>query len=269
MQIPPGRNESDRTSERVMPRRFGLFLLVSCLWCLAQDAARKEYDEIYSKSSDTFSIAPNGFMVRTIAGRKPGRALDVGMGQGRNALWLASQGWTVTGFDISPVGIEAAQAEARKRSLRLEAFVTPYEDFDWGEEKWDLVVFSYFFPLAALPKVWAALRPGGLILVEGFHADTARVRPLGGGLRNNELFQILKDYRILLYEDVEDRQEWGLPYGDTNRLVRVLAQKSVPLPPGCSWGGNKYDQGDLMCWGVTQWNCSADGWRSAGRCPQK
>jgi SAM-dependent methyltransferase len=230
------------------------------------EGERKAYDEIYSNSSDTFSALPNAFMVRTIAGRTPGRALDVAMGQGRNALWLAAQGWSVTGFDISPVGVEIARKEAAKRGLRIEALVTPYEDFDWGKEKWDLIVFSYFFPQAALPKVWDSLKPGGLIVVEGFHIDTARVRPVGGGYRNNELFQVLKDYRMLIYEDVQDRQEWGLPYGATNRLVRVLAQKSAPLPTGCSWEEKKYEQGAFMCWGVTRWKCGAEGWQSAGKC---
>src|SRR3954463_12113503 len=119
-------------------------------------------------------------MVRMIGGRKPGRALDVAMGQGRNALWLAAQGWDVTGFDISAVGIGQARKEAERRGLRITTFVTPYEEFDWGQEKWDLVVFTYFFPQPVLPKVWEALRPGGMILVEGFHVDTAWVRPLGG-----------------------------------------------------------------------------------------
>jgi SAM-dependent methyltransferase len=232
----------------------------------SHEGERKAYDEIYSTSSDTFSAAPNAFMMRTIAGRKPGRALDVAMGQGRNALWLAAHGWTVTGFDISPVGVEIARKEAEKRGLLIEGLVTSYEDFDWGKEKWDLIVFSYFFPQAALPKVWDALKPGGLIVVEGFHIDTARVRPVGGGYRNNELFQVLKDYRVLIYEDVQDRQEWGLPYGATNRLVRVLAQKSVPLPAGCWWERKSYEQGAFMCWGVTRWTCGVEGWQSAGKC---
>jgi hypothetical protein len=92
-----------------------------------------------------------------------------------------------------------------------------------------------------------------------FHIDTARVRPVGGGYRNNELFQVLKDYRMLIHEDV--------PYGATNRLVRILAQKSAPLPADCSWEQKNYQQGDFMCWSVTRWTCGAEGWQSAGKCP--
>lgn len=260
-----------------MPSLTKFFLCSACLYAAAQEQSkapdalaqeRKAYDEIYSTKPDTFSAEPNAFMVRMMTGRKPGRALDVAMGQGRNALWLASQGWAVTGFDISPVAIDQARQEAAKRGLQIETFVIPHEQFAWGKEKWDLIVFSYFFPQAALPKVWDSLKPGGMILVEAFHIDTARVRPLGRGYHNNELFHVLKDYRMLVYEDVQDRQEWGLLYGATNRLVRVLAQKSVPLPPGCSWEGRNYKGGEFMCWGVTRWACGAEGWERAGRCSQ-
>jgi SAM-dependent methyltransferase len=259
-----------------MPSLPKLILFSACLYAAAQEPSkkmpdaleqeRKGYDEIYSSKRDLFNAEPNAFMVRMVTGRKPGRALDVAMGQGRNALWLASQGWTVTGFDISPVAIDEARQEAGTRGLQLETSVIPYEQFDWGKEKWDLIVFSYFFPQAALPKIWDSLKPGGLILVEGFHIDTARVRPLGGGYHDNEHFHVLKDYRILVYEDVQDRQDWGRPYGATNRLVRVLAQKSVPPPPGCSWEGRSYKGGESMCWGVTRWACGAEGWVYAGRC---
>jgi SAM-dependent methyltransferase len=232
----------------------------------AHEQERKAYDEIYSSKREVFSAEPNAFLVRMITGRKPGRALDVAMGQGRNALWLASQGWTVTGFDISAVAIYEARKAAAKRGFDIETLVTPYERFDWGTQKWDLIVFSYYFPRDALPKVWEALKPGGLILVEGFHMDTARVRPLGGGYHNNELLSVLNQYRILVYEDLQDRQDWGRPYGATNRLVRVLAQKSVPLPPGCSWEGKDYKTGESMCWGVARWACGAEGWAYGGKC---
>src|SRR5215470_3563164 len=152
-----------------------LLLFSVCLSSAAQEppklpdpheSDRRAYDDIYSKGSDGFSAAPNAFMVRTISGRKPGRALDVAMGQGRNALWLASHGWRVTGFDISPVAITQAREHATRRGLDIETQVTPYEQFDWGKAKWDLIVFSYFFPQAALPKIRDSLKPGGLILIE-------------------------------------------------------------------------------------------------------
>ena len=226
---------------------------------------KKSYNEIYSSQPEQFSHEPNSFLVRVIQGRKPGRALDVAMGQGRNSLWLASRGWQVTGFDISDVAVAEAREQAKALRLSIETFVLPYEQFDWGKDKWDLIVFSYFLPQAALPKVWDSLRAGGLVVVEGFHIDTARIRPLGGGYHDNELFRVFERYRILDYEDVQDRQDWGRQYGETNRLVRVLAQKPVPGDPGCSWESRSYNAGDSMCWGA-RWKCGSEGWEYAGPC---
>ena len=81
------------------------------------EGERKAYDEIYSSSSETFSAEPNHFLIRMMTGRKTGRALDVAMGQGRNAIWLAEHGWSVTGFDISPVAV------AQARRLKVDAEV--------------------------------------------------------------------------------------------------------------------------------------------------
>lgn len=246
-------------------------LLALAAACGAQDAIyqeRKAYDEIYSAQPETFSNSPNAFLTRMMAGRTPGAALDVGMGQGRNTIWLAEHGWTVTGFDISPVGVEKARQEAAKRKLRIAAHVTPYERFEWGREKWDLILFSYFFPQSALPAVWESLKPGGLILIEGFHADTRFVRPIGGGYTDKSLFETLRQYRILIYEDVNEKQEWGRQFGDTNRLVRVLAQKPAPPPSGCSWNNQRYAADAFMCWGISKWTCAREGWSYSGKCEQ-
>ena len=231
------------------------------------EGERKFYNDVYANKPAYFAEDPNEFLLRMIKGRKPGRALDVAMGQGRNAIWLASQGWQVTGFDVSDIGVKQAKERAAKLGLNIEALVRPYEQFDWGKDKWDLIVFSYFLPQAALPKVWESLRIGGLIVVEGFHIDTARIRPIGGGYHNNELFRVFEQYRILRYEDVEDRQDWGRDFGETNRLVRVLAQKPGQQAPGCFWQEKKYAPGESMCWGVNQWTCSTDGWDLSGKCP--
>lgn len=245
-------------------------LLLVAFRCPAQDALESErqaYDRIYSSEPETFSVEPNAFLVRMMSDRRPGNALDVGMGQGRNAIWLAEHGWNVTGFDISPVAIQLARREAERRRVRIDVSVTPYERFNWGKDKWDLIVFSYFFPQAVLAQVWDSLRPGGLILIEGFHADTGRIRPIGGGYTDRQMFETLKAYRMLVYEDVEAKQEWGRQYGATNRLVRVLAQKPIPMPSGCSWQERNYGLGESMCWnGKSKWTCGTEGWQFSGKC---
>ena len=99
--------------------------------------------------------------------RKPGRALDVGMGQGRNSIFLAQQGWDVTGFDPADVGVRQANAEADRLGLKIHADITTFEQFDFGEDRWDLIVLTYEPTKAIAPKVGRALRPGGAVIVVG------------------------------------------------------------------------------------------------------
>jgi methylase of polypeptide subunit release factors len=69
--------------------------------------------------------------------RKPGKALDLGTGQGRNAIFLASTGWTVTGVDISEVAIAEAKKNAAARKVQIDAIVGDLDTYDFGREQWD------------------------------------------------------------------------------------------------------------------------------------
>ncbi len=88
------------------------------------------------EAGEVFTRKPSAFLVEMAGKRKPGRALDVGMGQGRNALWLAQQGWDVTGFDLSDEGVRQAQVEAKRLGLKISASVASIADFDFDENRW-------------------------------------------------------------------------------------------------------------------------------------
>jgi 2-polyprenyl-3-methyl-5-hydroxy-6-metoxy-1,4-benzoquinol methylase len=68
-----------------------------------------------------FNHEPNRFLMNSVRGRAPGMALDLGMGQGRNALYLATKGWKVTGVDISDEGVRLAREAATKQKLAVDA----------------------------------------------------------------------------------------------------------------------------------------------------
>ncbi len=93
--------------------------------------------------SNVFKKEPNQLLIDTVKGKKPGTALDIAMGQGRNALYLASQGWKVTGVDFSDEGIKLAKAEAAKRKLKLDTIQADIDHWDPGKDKWDLVTMIY------------------------------------------------------------------------------------------------------------------------------
>jgi hypothetical protein len=79
-----------------------------------------DWNAIYRDGGE-FNHEPNRFLVAMAADRHPGTALDVAMGQGRNALYLASRGWTVTGIDTADDGLRLAREAAAVRGLQIDA----------------------------------------------------------------------------------------------------------------------------------------------------
>jgi 2-polyprenyl-3-methyl-5-hydroxy-6-metoxy-1,4-benzoquinol methylase len=106
------------------------------IFCALVFGQANEYNSIYSgRDGIPFPRNPNRFLVEMTKGLKPGWALDVGMGRGRNSIYLAKQGWEVTGFDASGEGVRLAQSEADRLGLKLSASVATFEQFDFGENR--------------------------------------------------------------------------------------------------------------------------------------
>lgn len=231
-------------------------VLLVCLCALGQPG---EYNALYSGGSPVFTREPNRLLVDAVKNRKPGRALDVGMGQGRNSLFLAKNGWDVTGFDSSDEGVRQAKAQAAQFGLRLTAEVNTFEAFDFGTEQWDLIVVTYEPTKALAPKVMRALRPGGIVVVEDRHLDTKRVWP-AGTFADNELISVFAGLRVLRYEDVWALPDWSAKKVE-ERLVRLVAEKPLARVAGCVWEGKEVAEGGSVCWQTAVLHCERDGWK--------
>ena len=107
------------------------------------DGWRFIFNNIYKSANPGHAADPNALLVSTVDGRKPGRALDIGMGQGRNTVFLALKGWDVTGFDMSDEGIAAARRNAERAGVKINAHRESEDSFNYGKEQWDLIVFMY------------------------------------------------------------------------------------------------------------------------------
>ena len=176
-----------------------------------------------------FNTQPNQFLVRMASRLEPGRALDVGMGQGRNSIYLAQQGWEVTGYDPADLAVESARKQAARLGVKLNAVVARGSEFDWGEDRWDLIVLSYVGAREYADRVRRSLRPGGVVLIESFHRDATEGRSIGRAavFESNELIELFGGFRILQYEDVEDVSDFVSRDEPLCCIVRLLAQKSV------------------------------------------
>jgi SAM-dependent methyltransferase len=139
------------------------------------------WDERYRSADLVWGAPPNRFVAEEFADAPPGRALDLACGEGRNALWLASQGWQVTAIDFSPVAIEKA------RQLDTRGLV------DWQVDdattytptaEFDLALICYLQLEAtqrrsAIRAAAAALAPSGTLFVIGH--DTRNLADGTGG----------------------------------------------------------------------------------------
>lgn len=127
------------------------------------------WDQRYSDEERVWSVEPNVFVAQYLADRAPGAAIDLGAGEGRNAVWLARRGWNVTAVDFSAVGLAKARAMAREAQVELATVVAAVESFE-PTVPVDLVLLCYLqIPDAEqrrlLHRVARWLNPGGAVFV--------------------------------------------------------------------------------------------------------
>jgi 2-polyprenyl-3-methyl-5-hydroxy-6-metoxy-1,4-benzoquinol methylase len=182
---------------------------------------RERWDRTYSNPNVSFNTAPNAFLTEVVKTLKPGRALEIGMGQGRNSVYLAKLGWDVTGFDISETGMSLARKSAADAGVKLRTINKSIEEFDYGVDQWDLIVATYE-GASWRDKAVRGLKPGGIVVVEGFLKGPQT--PPGASFTANELVKMFLDLnlRILRYEDVAGSPDWGTREG---HVIRLCAQK--------------------------------------------
>lgn len=184
------------------------------------------FDRIYASDRPSFSQNPSTVLVEAIEGVKPGRALDIAMGQGRNALFLAQRGWTVTGFDISNEGLNVARANAKKAGVPLTAQLSSIENFSYGDAQWDLIALIYVPNVAhegqAMTTLTRALKPGGLLVMESFASDRNSPQRRPVDIDCAALKASLTGFDIRRFDDREAMSEWE---PQPTRLCRVIARK--------------------------------------------
>lgn len=183
---------------------------------------RESWNDIYQQSVG-FNHQPNRLLVETVKGVKPGRALDVMMGQGRNAVYLATQGWKVTGVDISSEGLRLAREAAAAKQVSIDAVDANIESYDFGTARWDLVTMIYAGESTEMiGKIKPSVAPGGLFIVEYFVAGPTSCC---GGFEADQpgaLFAGDPAWEIVRNERVEDVPDWAT---DKAHLVRFVARK--------------------------------------------
>jgi SAM-dependent methyltransferase len=136
------------------------------------------WDERYGSTDGLWSGRPNQRLVENVSGFPPGTALEVGCGEGADAIWLAQQGWTVTAVDVSQVALDRAARHAADTDPSIAGRITwRQEDLrEWAPEpaSFDLVTEHFLHLPSALrvrqhARLAAAVRPAGMLLLVGHH----------------------------------------------------------------------------------------------------
>jgi 2-polyprenyl-3-methyl-5-hydroxy-6-metoxy-1,4-benzoquinol methylase len=223
--------QAARTSEAEVKRRSDVLMR---MMRVRSDWVEPFYDKVFARlltgnpARDGFTGAPSALVVETIKGLTPGTALDAGMGQGRNAVYLAGQGWTVTGFDLSGEAIKSANANAGKAGVRIEAIKASYADFDFGTARWNLIVLTFAWAPVTDPafveRLRTSLRPNGRIVFEHILEIQGDPRPPAMQvLKPGQLRELFKGFRLDRYEELEGTADWA---GPETSMVRMVAVKS-------------------------------------------
>ena len=132
----------------------------------------QEWDQRYAGAELVWTAQPNRFVVDELQPLPPGRALDLGTGEGRNAIWLAGRGWQVTAVDFSAAGLDKGRRLAEAHGLAIDWVHADLRDYQPEEGSSHLVLVAYLQLREAelygvLRRAVAALAPGGVLLVVG------------------------------------------------------------------------------------------------------
>ena len=160
------------------------------------------WNERYATAEYVWKADPNIFLAEETATLVPGRAVDLACGEGRNAVWLAEQGWTATGVDFSDVGLEKGRRMAAERGVDVEWICADATTWQPPAGGYDLVAVFYLqLPeeerRQAIGVAGRALGPGGTLLVVA-HDSTNLTHGTGGPPSPDVLYrpeEVLADLR--------------------------------------------------------------------------
>ena len=154
------------------------------------------------------SDQPSGFLKEVLLGgswpMRRGRALDVATGKGRNAIFLAEQGFDVVAIDVSPVALDDARKRAGGKSLSISWQQADLEQIEMPAAAYDLIVNFNYLQRSLIPKIKAALKVGGHVVFETFLIGQETIgHPKNPAylLGHNELLDSFRDFRVLWYRE--------------------------------------------------------------------
>ncbi len=176
--------------------------------------AQANWDQRYNKQQYIYGKTPADFLSENYKYiPDSSNVLDMGMGEGRNAVFLAGKGYKVIGVDISPIAVKKAQALAREFGVRIKAVVSSMEDYKISKNSLDAIICFYFVDRSLRKKIIDWLRPGGILIYEA-HNKLQKTVPGSENyddrflLEKGELLTMFKGMKVLKYEEPMHKPEF-------------------------------------------------------------
>lgn len=159
--------------------------------------SKTDWDKKYSRASFIFGKTPAKFLAENFDFLTPeSTILDVGMGEGRNAVFLAQKGHKVTGVDISSVAIKKAYILAKEFDVRIKGVVASMEKYNIPNGYFDAIICFYYVDRSLIPKLIDWLKPGGILI---FEAYTLKQKEAKGLKRENSSFFVKSQELLTLF----------------------------------------------------------------------
>lgn len=179
----------------------------SLLAAKPRDQAR--WDKKYGTEAYLFGKQPVPFLKQNLHLLPKGKALDIAMGEGRNGVYLATQGFDVVGLDISPKGLAKAQQLAKQNGVTLETRVVDLESHQLEKNAYDVILLMYYMQRDLWPQIKDALKPGGMAIIETYNIDHLKHQKFNPKwlLKSNELVTAFPGLKIIRYQAYEDENQ--------------------------------------------------------------
>jgi tellurite methyltransferase len=150
------------------------------------------------RAGEDLQTEPTELVAQTVRSLSPGRALDLACGTGRNALWLAQEGWDVTAVDGAGAAIESLKERARAGNVNVKAVVADLQKSEYtiAPSSWDLIIICYYLQRDLIEPAKNGVRPGGVLLLI-VHITEGDEQPTASRLRPGELVRYFSNWELL------------------------------------------------------------------------
>jgi 2-polyprenyl-3-methyl-5-hydroxy-6-metoxy-1,4-benzoquinol methylase len=194
------------------------------------------WNERFSSDNYLFGEKPNQYLADNTPLLQKGKALCIADGEGRNSVWLASQGFEVDAFDFSPVAIAKAQKLAHKHQLEVNFQCSDWQNFDWQPQHYDTIagIFFQFADPSARTEIFAklnmALKPGGTLIIQGYSKAQMQYNSGGPGVLENlydepMLIQAFPNYTQLELKTYTQEVNEGPGHSGMSSLLGFIGKK--------------------------------------------